>query len=40
MAPLEINVHKLPTISISEYKPTPNVAAKKHNPLTTIEIPQ
>ena len=36
-APLDINVHKEPIISIFEYAPTPNVAPKKHNPLTTIE---
>lgn len=36
-APLDINVHKEPIISIFEYTPTPNVDPKKHNPLTTIE---
>ena len=38
IAPLDINVHKLPIISIFEYAPTPNVAPKKHNPLTIIEF--
>ena len=37
IAPLDINVHREPIISILEYTPTPNVAPKKHNPLTTIE---
>ena len=40
MAPLDINVHKEPTISKSLYKPTPNVAAKKHIPITNIELLQ
>ena len=38
IAPLDISVHKEPIISILEYTPTPNVAPKKHNPETTIEL--
>lgn len=30
-------MHREPIISIFEYAPTPNVAPKKHNPLTIIE---
>ena len=37
IAPLAIKLHSEPIISIFEYAPTPNVAPKKHNPLTTIE---
>lgn len=37
IAPLDINVHKEPIISIFEYAPTPNVAPKKHKPLTIID---
>ena len=38
IAPLEISVQSDPIISILETTPTPIVAAKKHNPLTTIEV--
>ena len=31
-------MHREPIISIFEYAPTPNVAPKKHKPLTTIEL--
>ena len=40
IAPRDIKVHSAPTISNSEYTPTPNVAAKKHIPLTKIELPE
>ena len=36
-APLDISVHIEPIISISEYNPTPKVAAKKHIPLINID---
>ena len=36
-APLAIRLHKDPMISTSEYKPTPNVAAKKPTALTMME---
>ena len=36
-APLDIRVHNEPIISNFEYTPTPNVAPKKHNPLTMID---
>ena len=38
IAPLAINLHKEPIISIVDTIPTPNVAPKKHIPLTTIEL--
>ena len=37
MAPLAISVHSELIISMSEYMPTPNVAAKKLSALTTTE---
>ncbi len=37
IAPLDIKVQSEPIISILEYAPTPNVAPKKHKPLTAIE---
>ena len=36
-APLDISAHIDPIIAISEYNPTPNVAAKKHIPLMSID---
>ena len=38
MAPRDIKKHNEPTISKCEQIPTPNVAAKKHNPLTIVEL--
>ena len=37
-APLAIRIHKELIISILEYNPTPKVAAKKDNALTTIDL--